>query len=41
MNWLLRFASSQKNIDCVAQWLGWPIALLGVALVLSILVANP
>jgi lipid-A-disaccharide synthase-like uncharacterized protein len=41
MNWLLRFASSQKNIDCVAQWLGWPIAILGGVLVLSILLANP
>jgi hypothetical protein len=41
MSWITRFASSQKNIDYLAQWLGWPIAILGVVLVLLILVANP
>jgi hypothetical protein len=40
MKRLTRFASSQKNIDCVAQWLGWPIAVLGVVLVLFILATN-
>ena len=40
MKWLTRFASSQKNIDCVAKWFGGSIALLGVVLVLCILVAN-
>jgi hypothetical protein len=40
VKWLLRFASSQKNIDCVAKWLGGPIAILGVVLVLVILVAK-
>jgi hypothetical protein len=38
MKWLTRFASSQKNIDCVAGWLGGAIALLGLVLVLVILV---
>jgi hypothetical protein len=38
MKWLSRFASSQKNIDCVARWLGGAIALLGVVLVLVIVV---
>jgi hypothetical protein len=38
MKWLSRFASSQKNIDCVAAWFGGAIALLGVILVLAILV---
>ncbi len=38
MKWLTRFASSQKNIDCVAKWLGGPIAVLGVVLALVILV---
>jgi hypothetical protein len=38
MKWLTRFASSQKNIDGVARWLGAAIALLGVVLVLVILV---
>lgn len=36
MKWLTRFASSQKNIDCVAAWFGGAIALFGAALVLSI-----
>jgi hypothetical protein len=40
VKWLLRFASSQKNIDCVARWLGGPIAVLGVVLALIILVAK-
>jgi hypothetical protein len=40
MKWLTRFASSQKNIDCVAKWFGGSIALLGVVLVLCILVAK-
>jgi len=38
MKWLTRFASSQKNIDCVAKWFGGAIVLLGVVLVLVILV---
>jgi len=38
MKWLTRFASSQKNIDCVAKWFGGAIASLGVTLVLVILV---
>jgi hypothetical protein len=38
MKWLTRFASSQKNIDCVAKWFGGAIALLAVVLVLVILV---
>ena len=38
MKWLTRFASSQKNVDCVATWLGGAIALLGVVLALVILV---
>ena len=38
MKWLTRFASSQKNIDCVARWFGGAIALFGVVLVLVILV---
>lgn len=40
MKWLFRFASSQKNIDCVAKWLGGSIAVFGVVLVLVILVAK-
>jgi hypothetical protein len=40
MKWLTRFASSQKNIDCVAAWFGGAIALLGVVLVLVILVSR-
>ncbi|SIN99504.1 hypothetical protein SAMN05444165_0428 [Paraburkholderia phenazinium] len=40
MKWLTRFASSQKNIDCVATWLGGAIALLGVVLVLVMLVPS-
>jgi hypothetical protein len=38
MKWLTRFASSQKNIDCVARLLGSAIVLLAVVLVLIILV---
>ena len=38
MKWLIRFASSQRNIDGVAKWFGGAIALLGVVLVLSIFV---
>ena len=40
MKWLTRFASSQKNIDCVAKWFGAAIALLGVVLVIVILVGK-
>lgn len=29
--WLLRFASKQKNIDRVALWLGGTIAILTVS----------
>jgi hypothetical protein len=37
MKWLTRFASSQKNIDCIANWFGGAIALFAVVLVLVIL----
>jgi hypothetical protein len=26
--WLYRFASSQENIDRVAKWLGWTVAVV-------------
>ncbi|MGA7779099.1 MAG: hypothetical protein WCA85_15520 [Paraburkholderia sp.] len=32
MKWLLRFASSQKNIDRVAMWLGGTVAVAAVLL---------
>jgi hypothetical protein len=38
MKWLMRFGSSEKNIDCVAGWFGGAIALLDVVLVFVILV---
>jgi hypothetical protein len=37
--WLLRFASSQKNIDCVAKWLGGTVAVLAVMLAIALVVA--
>ena len=37
MKWLTRFASSQKNIDCIANWFGGAIAFFAVVLVLVIL----
>jgi hypothetical protein len=40
MKWLTRFASSQKNIDCVAKLFGGAIALLAAVLVIVILVAK-
>jgi hypothetical protein len=39
MKWLFRFASSQKNIDCVAKWLGGTVAVLAVALAIALVIA--
>ena len=30
MKWLFRFASSQKNVDCVVLWLGRFAVVLGL-----------
>ncbi|MBB5442057.1 hypothetical protein HDG38_000646 [Paraburkholderia sp. WSM4177] len=35
---LLRFASSQKNIDCVAMWLGETLCILAVAFAVTVVV---
>lgn len=35
--WLFRFASSQRNIDRVAMWLGGTVALVDAALAIVIL----
>ena len=40
MKWLTRFASSQKNIDCVAKWLAGAIALLALTLQIVIFIAK-
>ena len=41
MKWLFRFASSQKNVDCVMLWLGrfaTVLALIaGIVLVVAII----
>lgn len=37
--WLLRFASSQKNIDRVAIWLGGTVSVLALAMVFAIVIA--
>jgi hypothetical protein len=37
--WLLRFASSQKNIDWVAKWVGGTVAVLALAMVFALVVA--
>jgi hypothetical protein len=37
MKWLARFASSQKNIDCIAAWLGSALVAFAAVLVLIIL----
>jgi hypothetical protein len=36
--WLFHFASSQKNIDRVAMWLGGTICILGAALAVTFIV---
>ena len=36
--WLFRFASSQKNVDRVAIWLGGTVSVIGVALAIVFLV---
>ncbi len=36
--WLVRFASSQKNIDCVAMWLGGTVSILAAALAVTVIV---
>jgi hypothetical protein len=30
MKWLFRFAASQKNVDCVASWVGRGAGVLGL-----------
>jgi len=37
MKWLSWFASSQKNIDCIAAWLGSALVAFAAVLVLIIL----
>jgi hypothetical protein len=32
MKWLNRFASSQKNIDCVAKYFGGALVVFGLVL---------
>jgi hypothetical protein len=36
MKWLMHFASSQKNIDCVAKWGGGAIVVLALMLLFAI-----
>jgi hypothetical protein len=37
--WLLRFASSRKNIDWVAKWVGGTVSALALAMVFELVVA--
>jgi hypothetical protein len=37
--WLFRFASSQKNIDCVVKWLSGTAVVLGLVCALAVLIA--
>jgi hypothetical protein len=39
MKWLFRFASSQKNVDCVVLWLGRFAMVLGAIAGIVLLVA--
>jgi hypothetical protein len=39
MNWLFRFAESQKNIDCVASWVSRVAVGLGLVLAIILVVA--
>jgi hypothetical protein len=36
--WLLRFASSQKNIDRVAIWFGGTVSVLAAAFAVTVMV---
>jgi hypothetical protein len=36
--WLLHFASSQKNIDRVAMWLGGTVSILAATLAVTVIV---
>ncbi|WP_176058995.1 hypothetical protein [Paraburkholderia sp. BCC1876] len=36
--WLLHFASSQKNIDRVAFWFGGTVSILAAALTVAVIV---
>lgn len=36
--WLLRFASSQENIDRVAKWVGGTVSGLALALAVAVMV---
>jgi hypothetical protein len=39
MKWLFRFASSQKNVDCLLLWVGRFALVLGVIAGIVLLVA--
>jgi hypothetical protein len=39
MKWLFRFASSQKNVDCLVLWVGRFALVLGVIFGIVLLVA--